>query len=189
MANHKITVIGLAMALAGIVVVAPQGAHAKAGDSATRYFESTYKALQDTGDYPPEHKQLAHLKNGGVRVSPLVYKGDMREVIDDSTARAAVNAIYMTFAQTHRDTVHVVAFPMQTDSQLTHYKELDAPHYDLTVTRTEAANVANRLTGMHSFEELIKKKYGLYLWSDTAEKMLYSAQGPGPIRVLRALGS
>lgn len=141
------------------------------------------------GDYAEEDNTFKIQAESPLKVlvTPKVLVTDNPAVIDMTVKRALVYMVYLNFIYTNSDRIQVTAQPLQYS--LNPYQEtlLNAPRYQVDITRDKALAAAQKIFNVKTFNELIDNSSGLDTWSKKFEAVYYDDVKSLP-HLTRALG-
>jgi len=146
-------------------------------------YDSVEALMSVHQDYDPSNNTLEMLDadKPHYRLSKIVLKNDLEEVVYYENWRAAVYGVYNVFAHTPLDQVTVTATPLQADSlmKMGSTKLLEDQSVTLSISRDEALSVLSDLIQIDSLADVkVPTEYG-HQWSDDFNSVYFEDQQPG----------
>lgn len=152
-------------------------------------YSSISEVVEKWSDYAEEDNTFKVIAESPLQVfvAPKVIVGDHPDVIDAVLKRAIVYMVYLNFIYTDSDRIQVTAQPLQYS--LNPYQEtlLNAPRYQVDITRDKALAAAQKIFNVKTFNELIDNSSGVDTWSKKFEAV-YCDDANGLRRLVNTLG-
>lgn len=147
-------------------------------------FSSISEMIEEFGNYSVSNGTFKVLQENPIvhiQISPIVFEGELQDVIEEEIKRVMLEIIYETFLHTHLSTLKITVIPMDFDIQTQTGKYLPVYSTTLQIGKAEATNVINTTLKIASLNDLVEmERIGETLyprWSQEFEKSLYNDYG------------
>ncbi|AKX51730.1 hypothetical protein AKN92_09725 [Thiopseudomonas alkaliphila] len=147
--------------------------------SGPKQYETLRDMFEDGSDFYPENGTLViESENPAIiNVGTVIFANDLKDVIDSQLKRALIYGAIRPFIHTDLDKVTVTAFPVLTSYNPHTFKALDAPSYNLTITREASLKKLQKFLDIKNFDELVTQEYGT--WTAEFNNLYYEDKQPG----------
>ena len=143
-----------------------------------KQYSTLKKAITSQTDFYPENNTLEFYTNTNLRLSPLYFKGDDKEIILEMAQRAFIEGVYTAFIHTNLEEIEIEIYPLLVES-LNPYKT-SGFNEDLRfigkITKSQALQTAQELLKINSLDELEDNKMIDNIQFDSWSKIMNKAR-------------
>lgn len=156
--------------------------------SAPKQFDDISTLISDLNDYPTERGQFKIIKEKplSIQISPEIFQGDSKGVIDALSNKAAIYATYRTLFQTPATSVNVTVIPVAVDFKTNKKVYLDNQKISFKIDREKALAIAKKFSDIKSADDIMDGN----TWNESFQRCCYLPEGnPGNAKIIKLFSS